>query len=102
MQPLPSTPHMTRRAFLKFWIISLWDLLIFEIFICSCSQSYVYESRDEKNGFFAKHLLKNLTDEHKNKSIEEVLLGVSRGKPVFLDYCALILGRVALQREEKL
>lgn len=62
------------------WIISLWDLSIFGLFVCSCSQSYVYESRDEKNGFFAKHLLKNLTVEHKNKSIEEVLLGVSRGK----------------------
>lgn len=44
-----------------------------------CSQSSVFECRDEKNGFFAKHLLKNITDEHRNKSIEEVLLGVSLG-----------------------
>lgn len=49
-------------------------------FFSSCPQSSVFECEQEKNGFFAKHLLKNITDEHKNKSIEEVLLEVSRGK----------------------
>lgn len=47
-------------------------------FAC-CPQSCVFECPEERNGFFAKHLLKNITDEHRNKSIEEVLLGVSRG-----------------------
>lgn len=44
-----------------------------------CPQSSVFECEQEKNGFFAKHLLKNITDEHRDKSIEEVLLGVSCG-----------------------
>ncbi|KAL9987618.1 hypothetical protein ACROYT_G001958 [Oculina patagonica] len=44
-----------------------------------CPLSSVFECEQEKNGFFAKHLLKNITDEHRNKSIEEVLLEVSRG-----------------------
>jgi len=45
-----------------------------------CPQSCVFECREEKNGFFAKHLLKNITDEPREQSIEEVLLGVSHGK----------------------
>ena len=40
----------------------------------------MFECPEERNGFFVKHLLKNMTNEHRNKSIEEVLLGVSRGK----------------------
>lgn len=44
-----------------------------------CPQSSVFECEQEKNGFFAKHLLKNIADEHRDKSIEEVLLEVSRG-----------------------
>ena len=40
----------------------------------------MFECPEERNGFFVKHLLKNMTDEDRNKSIEEVLLGVSRGK----------------------
>lgn len=44
-----------------------------------CPQSCVFECPEERNGFFVKHLLKNMTNEDRNKSIEEVLLGVSRG-----------------------
>lgn len=40
----------------------------------------MFECEQEKNGFFAKHLLKAISDEHRNKSVEEVLLHVSRGK----------------------
>ncbi|PFX27714.1 mucosa-associated lymphoid tissue lymphoma translocation protein 1-like [Stylophora pistillata] len=44
-----------------------------------CPRSSVFECEQEKNGFFAKHLLKAISDEHRNKSVEEVLLHVSRG-----------------------
>ncbi|KAJ7371511.1 hypothetical protein OS493_024850 [Desmophyllum pertusum] len=44
-----------------------------------CPHSCVFEWDQEKNGFFAKHLLRTITDEHRNKSVEEVLLDVSRG-----------------------
>lgn len=50
--------------------------------IFSCPRSSVFECEQEKNGFFAKHLLKAISDEHRNKSVEEVLLHVSRGKSV--------------------
>ena len=66
---------------IKLAIFSKHFLFLFS----SCPQSSVFECEQEKNGFFAKHLLKNITDEHRNKSIEEVLLEVSRGE-LFSNY----------------
>ena len=71
-------------TFSKVNVVSNIKLAIFFnisfFFFSSCPHSSVFECEQEKNGFFAKHLLMNITDEHRDKSIEEVLLAVSCGE----------------------